>query len=145
MPDPDPYLFLDFDGVLHPTAHGSALFSQLALFEETIVKHECQIVISSSWRFQLNLAELQAKFSKALRERIVGCTGDAYLGSYARFHEIKAYADTHSVFDWRALDDSYWEFPDKCPNLIRCNPNSGVTATELEKLSRWLSGHAAAI
>jgi len=136
---PTDYLFLDFDGVLHPTWHDCALFSQLELFEQTILAHDCAIVISSSWRFQMDLSDLQSKFSQELRGRIVGATGDAYIGSYARFHEINAYVDLHGVSDWRTLDDSYWEFPDKCPNLIRCNPNTGVTASELEKLSIWLS------
>jgi hypothetical protein len=138
---PTDYLFLDFDGVLHPTSHGSALFSQLELFEKTIQAHDCPIVISSSWRFQMDLSDLQAKFSKELRSRIIGATGDAYIGSYARFHEINAYVSLHGVSDWRALDDSYWEFPEKCPNLIRCNPNSGVTVSELDKLSVWLTRH----
>ena len=132
-------LFVNFDGVLHPTTHGSALFSQLELFEQTILAHNCAIVISSSWRFQMDLSVLQSKFSQELRGRIIGTTGDAYIGSYARFHEINAYVNLHGVSDWRALDDSYWEFPDKCPNLIRCNPNTGVTVNELEKLSVWLS------
>ena len=136
---PTDYLFLDFDGVLHPTTHGSALFSQLELFEQTILAHNYAIVISSSWRFQMDLSDLQSKFSQELRGRIIGATGDAYIGSYARFHEINAYVNLHGVSDWRALDDSYWEFPDKCANLIRCNPNTGVTVSELEKLSVWLS------
>jgi hypothetical protein len=136
---PTDYIFLDFDGVLHPTAHGSTLFSQLELFEQTILAHNCAIVISSSWRFHLEIDDLKKHFSSSVRNKIVGVTGEAYIGAYARFHEINAYVGLHGVSDWRALDDSYWEFPDKCPNLIRCNPNTGVTVSELEKLSVWLS------
>jgi len=132
-------LFVDFDGVLHPTTHGSNLLSQLPLLESAIESHDCALVISSSWRFHLEIDDLKKHFSSSVRNKIVGVTGEAYIGAYARFHEINAYVDLHGVSDWRALDDSYWEFPDKCPNLIRCNPNTGVTVNELEKLSVWLS------
>ncbi len=132
-------LFVDFDGVLHPTTHGSNLLSQLPLLEYAIESHDCALVISSSWRFHLEMEDLKKHFSSSVQNKIVGVTGDAYIGAYARFHEINAYVDLHGVSDWRALDDSYWEFPDKCPNLIRCNPNTGVTVSELEKLSVWLS------
>lgn len=135
---PTDYIFLDFDGVLHPTAHGSTLFSQLELFEQTILAHNCAIVISSSWRFQMDLSDLKSKFSQELRGRIIGTTGDAYIGSHARFHEINAYVLHHGVEDWRALDDSYWEFPQGCSQLIRCNPNSGLTQREVNVLIEWL-------
>ena len=132
-------LFVDFDGVFHPTSHGSNLLSQLPLLESAIESHDCALVISSSWRFHLEIDDLKKHFSSSVRNKIVGVTGEAYIGAYARFHEINAYVDLHGVSDWRALDDSYWEFPDKCPNLIRRNPNTGVTVNKLEKLSVWLS------
>ena len=112
-------LFVDFDGVLHPTTHGSKLLSQLPLLESAIESHDCALVISSSWRFHI--------------------TGEAYIGAYARFHEINAYAMQHGIVNWRALDDSYWEFPQGCSQLIRCNPNSGLTQREVKVLSEWLS------
>ena len=42
--------------------------------------------------------------------------------------------------DWRALDDSAFEFPDTCPQLIRCNGGIGVTERELTTLRVWLCG-----
>ena len=82
---PTDYLFLDFDGVLHPTWHDCALFSQLELFEQTILAHDCAIVISSSWRFQMDLSDLQSKFSQELRGRIVGATGELILDRMRAF------------------------------------------------------------
>ncbi len=66
---PDKVLFLDFDGVLHPTSHGSAFFSQMNLLEEAIGNKSCQIVISSSWRFHMDLERLRGQFSKGLQEK----------------------------------------------------------------------------
>lgn len=131
-------LFLDFDGVLHPTAHGSALFSQLPLLEKVLEDLSCQIVISSSWRFHVGLNQLREYFSREVQSQIVGVTGKPYIGAYARFHEINAYVSENSLIDWRALDDSYWEFPKGCPQLIRCNPNTGLSVAEVNLLEQWL-------
>ena len=132
-------LFLDFDGVLHPTHHGLALLSQLPLLESTLEDYDCKIVISSSWRFHLELDDLKKHFSLTVRNKIVGVTGDAYVGAFARFHEINAYAMQYGIVNWRALDDSYWEFPQGCSQLIRCNPNTGLTQHEVKVLSEWLN------
>ena len=117
-------LFLDFDGVLHPTTHGSVLLSQLPLLESALESCDYTMVISSSWRFHMEIDALKNHFSPALQNKIMGITGEAYIGAYARFHEINAYVLQHGIKDWRALDDSYWEFPQGCSQLIRCNPNS---------------------
>ena len=135
---PDKVLFLDFDGVLHPTSHGSVLFSQMNLLEDALGNESCQIVISSSWRFHMDFAKLKGHFSTGVRERILGVTGEPYIGAYARFHEINAYVLEQGVADWRALDDAYWEFPKDCSQLIRCNPNTGLTVSEVNRMQAWL-------
>jgi len=132
-------LFLDFDGVLHPTTHGSALLSQLPLLESALEGRDYSMVISSSWRFHMEMEDLKKHFSFSVQNKIVGVTGDAYIGAYARFHEINAYAMQNGITNWRTLDDSYWEFPQGCSQLIRCNPNSGLTQRELKTLIEWLS------
>jgi hypothetical protein len=133
-------LFLDFDGVLHPTDHGAILLSQLPTFESVVENHDCSIVISSSWRFHHDLVELKKHFSAPIREQIIGVTGDAYIGAFARFHEINAYVEYHGIQNWRALDDFFWEFPQGCSNLIRCNPNTGLSIFEVNQLQAWLEG-----
>ena len=40
--------------------------------------------------------------------------------------------------EWKALDDSWIEFPEGCENLIRCNPNTGITDQEVKLLIDWL-------
>lgn len=139
---PDKVLFLDFDGVLHPTSHGSVLFSQMNLLEDAIGNENCQIVISSSWRFHMDLAKLRGQFSRGLQERILGITGEPYIGSYARFHEINAYVQEQGIDDWRALDDAFWEFPKGCDQLIRCNPNTGMSSVEVNLVRSWLESRS---
>jgi hypothetical protein len=87
----------------------------------------------------MEMEDLKKHFSSSVQNKIVGVTGDAYIGAYARFHEINAYAMQNGITNWRALDDSYWEFPQGCSQLIRCNPNSGLTQREVKTLIEWLS------
>jgi hypothetical protein len=41
--------------------------------------------------------------------------------------------------DWRALDDSFLEFPKDCSELILCHPKYGVTEKEIASLAAWLT------
>ena len=134
------YLFLDFDGVLHPTTHGSTLFSKARLLEDALMQYQCSVIISSSWRFHMSLDEIRLTLPEGIRHLIQGVTGEPYMGQYARYHEIVGYLydrDKHFA-NWRALDDSWREFPDGCDNLINCNPNTGLTDLEIGRLIDWL-------
>ena len=137
-------VYLDFDGVLHPsTPIDNALFSRAHLlesvFENTTTSSAVSIVISSSWRFTHSLASLKAKLPHFLAQRVIDVTGTAVIGKHARYQEITAHAYSNDVVvQWRALDDSYWEFPSNCQELIRCNPNTGIGPKELAQLSSWL-------
>ena len=139
-PHKEKFLFLDFDGVLHPTHFaGEDPFSKASLLEETLSQFSPKIVVSSSWRFTHNLEKLRRTVPAYVSSLIVGSTGAAVVGKYPRFTEITNYLQGHSNFDWKALDDSYWEFPAACPQLIRCNPNTGVTDKQVLELNQWLS------
>ena len=132
-------LFLDFDGVLHPTHFaGEAPFSKAHLLEETLAQFAPKIVVSSSWRFTHSLEKLQKTLPTAIGQLIIGATSAAIIGKHPRFQEILNYLGGYGPVDWRALDDSYWEFPSPCPKLIRCNPNTGITERQILELSQWL-------
>jgi len=134
-------LFLDFDGVLHPSHFaGEAPFSRALLLEETLALFSPKIVISSSWRFTHNLEKLQKTVPVFISSLIIGATGAAIVGKHPRFSEIQNYLRGYGPVDWKALDDSYWEFPNPCPRLIRCNPNTGINDRQLLELNQWL-GH----
>lgn len=80
---------------------------------------------------------------RAVAERIVAATGAAHIGRFARYVEILNYlSDLPRPMDWRALDDSRWEFPNGA-NLISCNPNTGFTEETATVLKQWLLDGAA--
>jgi len=134
-------LFLDFDGVLHPTSASSGLlFCRVPLLQQALADHCCTIVISSSWRHHHSAEQLLALFPSTLGARIVGFTGEYYVGRWPRYQEIQNYRMANGNPNWRALDDSYLEFPKACPELLLCDPNVGLGAAQAMALSKWLTG-----
>lgn len=133
-------LFLDFDGVLHPTHFTQQdAFSNASILEALLTDYDVGIVISSSWRFTHSIEALRRKLPDGIAGRILGITGEAVIGKHARYQEIQAYLNTCGPINWRALDDSFWEFPNPCPELIRCNPNTGIGEKQVTELQQWLS------
>jgi hypothetical protein len=112
------YLFLDFDGVLHPSlCKDKDRFSNAKLLAEALSHLSCQIIISSSWRFQFTLDQLKKVLPKTIGNLVKDTTGEAISGQYARYNEIKQWlAIKQKPFaDWMAIDDSVNEFPPNCP------------------------------
>ena len=134
------FLFLDFDGVLHSTKDHANFFENITSFSQLVVNYPIQIVISSSWRFQFNLTQLKSFFPQQIQHKIIGLTGKEVVGKYSRYHEIKNYLKEKdkSLSDWRALDDTSFEFPPDCEQLILCNSNFGLKKKQLDMLEEWL-------
>ena len=134
-------LFLDFDGVLHPSlASEESYFCRMPLLETALRDLEADIVVSSSWRFHREWTLLLECFPPTLRAHVRGHTGEAVTGSHARWHEIRAYREKHALLDWRALDDSAFEFPRNCAELILCNGAIGMEEVQVGLIRKWLGG-----
>ncbi len=137
-------LFLDFDGVLHPSfCPEEEHFCRRPLFETVMRKFPgVRIVISSSWRHIYAIDYLRSRFSRDIAERIVGTTQlwvpDDPMN---RHREIIAYLDGRKLEQaaWLALDDSAFEFPKDCVNLLLCDSRFGLTEARAEELARRLA------
>ena len=135
-------LFLDFDGVLHPLgASKNDLFSRCSYLENFCSNFSFEIVITSNWRITNTIDEMILRLPLNMRGKVTGTTKVIQAKKHKRFQEIKNYLEENKLHDvsWIALDDSYWEFPNFCSNLIRCNPNVGLTIAEQVKIVHWLS------
>jgi hypothetical protein len=133
-------LFLDFDGVLHPaSAYQTHAFSHAPALARCVAPYDCEIVISSSWRFSYTLDELRSLLPRELAMRVTGATGPAHVGSQARYIEICKYLQKRMLQTdaWRALDDAAWEFPHGLRNLVSCDPNVGLAERQLLELEQW--------
>lgn len=138
-------LFLDFDGVLHPSlCLEREHFCRLPLFEAVMRRFPgVRIVISSSWRHHFPLAHLLARFSGDIAGQVVGTTPlVAPDEPFCRHREILAYLELQGLEQaaWLALDDSSYEFPARCANLQLCDGRYGLTEAHAEDLAQRLSG-----
>ena len=139
-----PVLFLDFDGVLHPSLCLEAEhFCRRPLFEEVMRRFPAvRIVISSSWRHHFDIERLRPFFSGDIAERIDDTTPLWVPGGPAnRFQEIMAFVRSQDLNEagWLALDDSAFEFPRSCANLVLCDGRFGFTEEVAMRLAERLA------
>lgn len=137
-------LFLDIDGVLHPTsATLSEWFCRAERLAAALAGSPCRVVVSSSWRHHHPLGDIAARLPASLRRAVIGTTGEPCFGRWPRHQEILAFVARHAPdVSWRALDDAWLEFPPGCPQLILCDPNVGIDERQLANLQAWLGGAA---
>jgi len=158
-------LFLDFDGVTHPDCGPvDKLFTLMPLIEEVLVDHNnVSIVISSSWRENYSLDEMQNFFTMKMQSRVIGVA--PILGrfqgrwlpgmepQYEREWECNQWllenenlieVDEYQVGEppqlkWIAIDDMPEWFSPNCPNLLVTNPLIGFSVENQGKLNRMLN------
>lgn len=127
-------LFLDFDGVLHPRAPGERLFCNLPRLEALLREFEfVEVVITSTWREDMTIVQLQGLFSPDIRFRIIGITPVVEIEFPAGPHgsreeEIRLFLaqDNYKERSWLALDDEEKLFRPGCSNLILCPTQIGL-------------------
>ena len=141
-------VFLDFDGVMHPAGcDTSRYFCQRGLFEAVMREHPAaRIVITSTWRQAYPMAEIKRFFSPDIGERIVGKTPthEDEDDEHIRYREIGAVLRNPKVAgaSWIAIDDSEFEFPERCPNLLLCDPDRGFDEAAAQELRARLGSGA---
>lgn len=148
------YIFLDFDGVLHPCLRSKgALFCNMPRFAEFLRRNpSVLVVISSSWRKTDDFskvrphAQLRKYFPEDLRGRIVGCTPALPRAAYdepdyQRELEVLAWRETKKKthVPFAILDDAWDMFRPGLPELIVCEPEIGFDSAIEEKLQAYVN------
>ena len=119
--------FLDFDGVLGSDMREGS--SPTRMFEYAIRELQCegmdvQVIISSSWREVVSLADIRLFFASDIAELIVGTTpvlqADWRDDKPIRHQEIKSWLSEHNCSNepWIAIDDQKSLFPLGLKNLL---------------------------
>lgn len=149
-----PILFLDFDGVMHPSGtREHETFSRMPLLAEALrgPLEAVRVVVSSDWRLVFGLEILRQHFPVDLRSRVVGCTPDETRatsrawGAMAVDHPRQAQAMTWLArntgttrYPWVALDDrSDWFLPGE-RRLVVVAANVGLQPHHLMQVSEVL-------
>lgn len=140
-------LFLDMDGVMHPSGCSSKHFGMhIPKLWECLEKYKrpLGIVISSSWRLEMPWEQLCVRLS-VLAPQLVGATpmlprtGFDY-PSHVRAQECERWRKQagYEHLPWRALDDMPDLFESGQSELIVCDGAKGIQQEQIEKLESWL-------
>ncbi|MEY2335112.1 HAD domain-containing protein (plasmid) [Acidithiobacillus ferriphilus] len=137
-------IFLDFDGVLHRESDFWHEFCRLPALEQTLERaglDQLEIILSTTWRHRLPLAELLEPFSKQLKARIAGVTPSTPANTeYQRWEECHKWLnDNHRSGPWLAIDDTAMEFPAGCANLFHVTGDNGISDGELVRLEETIA------
>lgn len=162
------HLFLDFDGVLHPSiADHDELFEHANRVGEVVRDFpRVRVVISSTWRELHDLSQLQALCGSLPGSRIVGVTPRLRVAPrpglvrpspwHERFEEIALWMAAHApcgherldpAIDgaaasqrnyWIALDDCATFFPPACRQLMLI-ADSGFQESDVNRLQTRLA------
>ena len=146
-------LFLDIDGVLHPSNQIGELFTcvpRLALWLEEWP--QVDVVISSSWRFAHSQHEMVEMLGPAIGTRVVGCTpwfrqkrdDNVYpalkttVVTHERQRQVAAWmaASWDPGRVWVALDDMPCLFEADCRRLVLCAGQQGLSQENVQALDR---------
>ena len=136
-------LFLDIDGVLHPSSGSPPFVPDCIAVLESLLSDfpDIDIVITSSWREEKSLAELKALLGTQIGSRVIGVTPviDEPFLHHARFHEGQAFLANSEYPDnpWVALDDEVGHYPPDSPVLIT-DRRTGITEDDSHRLKTMI-------
>ncbi len=137
------FLFLDFDGVLHPSVRGEPVFCRLPLLWKILrANQNVQVVFSTSWRRDYPL-EMLIEFvtyggGEGLANRIIGCTPSLESAGRngRRELEIQNWLDANkrSHSKWIAVDDQLELFAGGHSNLFLVDGTLGLTNADVANI-----------
>ena len=140
-------IFLDVDGVLRthksdlewsnqlntPNLNGvNRLFSKSAVdnLNEVIILTKAKIVVTSTWRINLSVEELNKIFKeRGVIGEVIDKTGINFGGG--RGLEIKEWIDNNSVTNYVVLDDLVKDIVDIVDNVIKVDSQNGFEEVDL--------------
>jgi hypothetical protein len=124
-------LFLDFDGVLHPSAAyktkgglllkatDHALFEHEDLLRSVMrVRPEVRIVLSTSWVVLHGFSDTREFLHEDIQKIVKGSTWHSSMNrnqwdAMSRYEQIALYVARHNLKDWVAIDDDIVGWPDE--------------------------------
>jgi hypothetical protein len=135
------FVFLDFDGVLHPRV-GSTPFQESCMWSlaQALAPFDVKLVIASTWRETEPFVELANRL-EPLGKPVVGMTpilDDPFI-HYVRYLEVREYLrlSGHHNAKWIGIDDTKGFYPSEAP-VYWTNPMLGFVDTDIVYLQERL-------
>lgn len=147
------FLFLDFDGVLHPISsrlvrqeagtlvieqapESEPLFCRVPLLAAVLRDFpNVHIVLSTSWIRYVPKAALLEPLED-LAGRVIGSLSPYASGT--RYERVQTFMEPFERASWLAIEDDRRNFPETAP-VLWTNPATGLTITDLAALRARLS------
>lgn len=156
-------LYLDFDGVLHPTGicrhyqtgevscdDGGPLFRWLPILESLLGDRQVDIVLSTSWVFAFGFERTMSYLTEAITSRVIGATWQETEDINKKYHYAGQYRCDQILDDsvrrgllykdWLAIDDEIETVSQHMrPQFAPCYPWKGLSDPETQNyVRRWL-------
>lgn len=157
VPNPPPVLFLDYDGVLHPSEvwvdrdgrafldqafvdAGHALFEHADALAQVLTGIRVDVVLATSWAKAYGTDHAAAYLPPALRERVVGSVyGRGRIrAERSRYQVISDFVQRCAIDRWLAVDDDTWDWPQREREHLVAANGLGLTAEDLVEISARL-------
>lgn len=145
------FLFLDFDGVLHPYSFSNigapmtlhwpdqtvSLFCWAPILERLLSQVDSEgrvkIILSTTWGQRIGWRAAAKHLPLALQKRVVGGT---YQYGLSRGAEIAMHAMDYKIADedWLAVDDDAWMLPkEHLSRFIKADSATGLSSEQLQQ------------
>jgi hypothetical protein len=131
-------LFTDIDGVLNP--HWRTKWSKpaISIYNQLCEQFDLKIVITSTWRLNHTIEELQEIFTKQ------GITTPIYdftphIDQADRGIEIKEWLNNNAVDNFVIIDDKTSDIERHINNVVKCRSWIGLTRDEYKEIERILN------
>jgi len=142
-------LYLDFDGVLHPSDvwmidnqptlqypddPSLKLFCWASTLETILDDIDPQglikIVLSTTWAHRFGFERASENLPESLRSRVVSCTEGF---PAPRITQITVHAEDNQISNWVALDDDFGSAEQHQNRLVRCNGSLGISSIKTQQ------------
>ena len=147
--NPNPVLFLDFDGVLHPDGCDSdQWFCRLPMLDPLLREFpQLEVAVSSSWGQAYPFDQLIEFFPDHMKPRVCGAVRGGLrvaedripseLWNFVREAECHVWIrDNRPGARWLAIDDQGWRFDPASANVLLVDGKTGITDANVIELRR---------
>ena len=135
-------LFLDFDGVLHPSEFDLAQphFCWLPELERLLEAHaDVRIVVHSTWRYD----HIDSELSELLGSLAPRYAGSAPRGPRQQAIEAVLQANKGRISSYLVLDDASHDFEEGALNVVLLNGRVGISDIDAQTaVAAWLASSA---
>lgn len=156
-------IYLDFDGVLHPTGirrhhitgevscdDGKPLFRWLPTLERLLDGHQVEIILSTSWVFAFGFEQTMSYLPESITSRIIGATWQDTDDVARKYEYVRQYRCDQILVDakkrglvnsdWLAIDDDIETVSQHMrEQFAPCDPTKGLSDSAVQAvISNWL-------